>query len=72
MSVKSTCKHLNSYLSNMDAKISRRSFLKGAAAAGVSAAIGVLSTGCDNANDVPIAEELKPSKEESKEFLQKI
>ena len=56
----------------MDAKISRRFFLKGAAAAGVSAAIGVLSTGCDNANDVPIAEELKPSKEESKEFLQKI
>ncbi len=55
----------------MDAKISRRSFLKGAAAAGVSAAIGVLSTGCDNANDVPVAEELKPSKEESKEFLQK-
>ena len=48
----------------MDAKISRRSFLKGAAAAGVTAAIGVLGTGCDNANDVPLPEAGLPSKEE--------
>ncbi len=41
----------------MEKKISRRSFLKGAAATGVGAAIGLIGVGCDRANEIPEATE---------------